>query len=194
MERIAQLLRNMSDARDEDIDLFLSLHEVASYNKGDYLLKAGQVERYLYFIKSGILRCFIVKEKKEDIKEITVNLVFPNWFFSAYDSFITQTPCKYTVECITDVEIYRISFDNLQFIYKNTGFGEKVGRVAVEQLFLSRFKREMSLLLDSVDERYKNLLENYPNHIQEVPLKYIASYIGVTPQALSKIRKRIFKQ
>lgn len=194
MEIIAQLLRKMSDATDEDIDLFLSLHQVASYHKGDLLLETGQIEGYLYFVNSGILRCFIAKEKKEDVKEITFNLVFPGWFYSAYDSFITQTPCKYTVECVTEVEIYRINYESLQYIYKHTGFGEKVGRLAVEQLYLNKSKREMSLLSDSVDERYQYLLENYPNYILDVPLKYIASYIGVTPQALSKIRRRIFKQ
>jgi CRP-like cAMP-binding protein len=193
MEVISQLLRKISDATEADIDLFVSLHEVVTYQKGDVLLNAGQVEGFLYFVNQGILRCFITKEKNEDVKEITFNLVFPGWFYGAFDSFITQSPCKYTVQCVTDVEIYRINFSNLQFVFKNTQYGEQIGRLAVEQLYLNKTKREMSLLSDSVDDRYKFLVNNYPNHIMDVPLKYVASYIGVTPQALSKIRKRIYK-
>lgn len=194
MERIAQLLRKMSDAVEDEIQEYLSLHEAVSYKKGDILLEKGQIEEYLYFIESGIIRCFIAKEKKDDVKEITFSLVFSGWFFSAYDSFITQNPVRYTVECLSDVEIYRISYASIQSIYRKSDFGNEVGRHAAELLYINKTKREISLLSESPDERYQYLLDHYPKEIMDVPLKYIASYIGVTLQALSKIRKRIFKR
>lgn len=194
MERIAQLLRKMSDATEADKNLFVSLHEYMSLKKGAKLIKNGQVESYLYYISDGVLRSYLNKEKNDDVKEITISLVFPDRFYSAYDSFISQTPCEFTTECVTDVELYRISYDNLQSIYDKTDFGQKVEKLATEQLYLTKSKREKSLLSDSVDERYLYLLNKHPQKIHQVPLKYIASYIGVTPQALSKIRKRIFKE
>ena len=127
------------------------------------------------------------------MKEITFSLVFSGWFFSAYDSFITQNPVRYMVECLSDVEIYRISYASIQSIYRKSDFGNEVGRHAAELLYINKTKREISLLSESPDERYQYLLDHYPKEIMDVPLKYIASYIGVTPQALSKIRKRVFK-
>ena len=73
----------------------------------------------------------------------------------------------------------------------NTGIGNQIGRLACEELFLKKSKRELSLLNDTATKRYLNLMEEQPLLFQQVPLKYIASYIGITPQALSRIRKRI---
>ncbi len=194
MDKIAELLKKMAGVSDKDIELFIFLHEHLTLKKHDFLLTEGQVENYLYFIKDGLIRCFTTKEHQNTFKEFTFNLVFPGWFFSSYESFIMRQPCTYSTECLTDVEVYRISYTNLQRVYKETKAGEMIGRLAAEQLYINKSKREISLLTYSVDERYKYLLKTYPNHLHDIPLKYIASYIGVTPQALSKVRKRVFKE
>lgn len=79
----------------------------------------------------------------------------------------------------------------MQIIYNATEIGNKVGRQASEDLFLKKSKRELSLLNETAEQRYLNLFIEQPKLVEEIPLKYIASYIGITPQALSRIRKRI---
>lgn len=77
-------------------------------------------------------------------------------------------------------------------VYEETEIGNKVGRLASEELFQQKFKRELAFLNKTAEERYQSLFKEQPKLIQKNPLKYIASYIGITPQALSRIRKRIF--
>lgn len=79
----------------------------------------------------------------------------------------------------------------MQEIYKETQIGNTIGRQASEELFLKKSQRELSLLNETAEQRYLKLFSEQPELIKEIPLKYIASYIGITPQALSRIRKRI---
>jgi hypothetical protein len=84
-----------------------------------------------------------------------------------------------------------VSYNDLQEIYRETEVGNLIGRQAGEDLFLKKSKRELSLLDDTAEQRYLNLFTEQPHLIKQIPLKYIASYIGITPQALSRIRGRI---
>ena len=87
--------------------------------------------------------------------------------------------------------MWSVSFNDLQLIYAETNIGNTIGRLASEDLFVKKSKREVSLLNLSAEERYLNLFKEQPHLLIHIPLKYIASYIGITPQALSRIRKRI---
>ena len=82
-------------------------------------------------------------------------------------------------------------YNDLQKIYDETEIGNKIGRLASEDLFLKKSKRELSLLTETAEQRYLNLFSEQLHLLKQVPLKYIASYIGITPQSLSRIRKRI---
>jgi len=104
---------------------------------------------------------------------------------------LTQQPSSYQLETITDTVLWSVSFNDLQIIYTDTAIGNTIGRLASEDLFIKKSKRELSLLTESAEERYLNLFTEQPHLLQLIPLKYIASYIGITPQALSRIRKRI---
>jgi CRP-like cAMP-binding protein len=110
---------------------------------------------------------------------------------SAYDFFLTQEPSTYQLETLTDTILWSVSYNDLEIIYDQTEIGNTIGRLASEDLFMKKSKRELSLLIQSAQERYLNLFTEQPELLQFIPLKYIASYIGVTPQALSRIRKRI---
>ncbi|WP_313859941.1 Crp/Fnr family transcriptional regulator [Allomuricauda sp. NBRC 101325] len=155
--------------------------------KKSKLIHLGQVENHLSFIETGIIRLYV--PKKDD--ELTFGFVFNGAFVSAYDSFITQTPSEYVVETITDTILWRISHKDLQEVYSSTKIGNLIGRKASEELYLKKSKRELTLLSHTAEERYLKLFEERPELIRKIPLKYIASYIGITPQALSRIRKRI---
>ncbi|WP_452226196.1 Crp/Fnr family transcriptional regulator [Lacinutrix cladophorae] len=174
---------------DADWQLFSSKLENRAFKKKTKLLEVGATENYISFIEKGIARFLIPKEEKE--KEITFGFCFKNEFISAYDSFLTRTPSLYQIEALSNMSVWSISYADLQEVYEKTAIGNLIGRLSSERLFLIKSKREQSLLNETAKERYLNLFTERPNLIKEIPLKYIASYIGVTPQALSRIRKQI---
>jgi CRP-like cAMP-binding protein len=187
MDPMRQYFSQMVQLTDPEWELFSGCLEMKSVKGKTTLLRAGQTENYLTFIQEGMVRFYVPGETND----ITFAFAFAGSFFSAYDSFITRQPCGYSIETLSDTIIRRISHTNLQNVYRQTEAGNKIGRLAAEGLFLIKSKRELSLLKESAQERYLRLLHEQPNYIQQIPLKYIASYIGVTPQALSRIRARI---
>ncbi len=174
---------------DNDWKFFTSKLALIKIKKRTKILKIGEVENHISFINKGVVRFYIPKEDKE--KEITFGFCFSNEFVSAYDSFLTQQPSLYELEALTDIEMWSISYDDLQEVYSKTSIGNALGRLSSERLYLIKSKREQSLLNETAEERYLKLFDERPKLIKEIPLKYIASYIGVTAQALSRIRKRI---
>ena len=106
-------------------------------------------------------------------------------------SFITKTPSVCFIETLADTRVWRIGYDDLQKIYANTKTGDRFGRLMMEQLYIRKAQRERSFLTQTAEERYLDLLLTAPHILQQIPLKHIASYLGITPQALSRIRKRI---
>ncbi len=173
---------------DADWHNFSSRLTRQEFPKKKLLLETGRTENHLSFIEKGVVRFYIPKESEE----LTFNFAFDNNFVSAYDSFLTQTPVTYHVETLTPSVLWRITYDDLQAIYAETEVGNTIGRNASEGLFLENFRRELSLLNDTAEQRYLKLFTEQPLLIQNIPLKYIASYIGVKPQSLSRIRRRIY--
>jgi CRP-like cAMP-binding protein len=157
------------------------------FAKGESITKQGITENFLSFIEVGMVRFFIPNENNE----VTFSFSFEKEFTCAYDSFLTRTPSEYELQALTKTIAWQISFDDLQKIYKQTKVGSYLGRSASEKLFLAKSKRELSFLKYNAKERYLKLFDEQPNIIKLVPLKYVASYIGTTPQGLSRIRREI---
>lgn len=179
----------MVDITNEDWTFFTSRLVKTAYPKKTIILKSGAIEPHISFIVKGAVRLYIPNTQEE--KEITFGFCFENEFVSAYDSFLTQSPSLCQLETLLDTEVYSISYDHLQEVYKTTAVGNIIGRYTTERLFLIKSRREQALLFETAEQRYNNLFKERPNLLRQIPLKYIASYIGVTPQALSRIRKRI---
>ena len=161
-------------------------HQV-SFAKNVKLLEQGRIENYLYFIEEGLVRFHIENNEKDT----TFNFGLEGQFISAYDSFLTQAPSTYSVSTLSKTILSRINYQDLQLVYKNTSVGEKIGRLAAEELFKLKINRLLSMLNETPEQRYLNLLQTRKEYLQKIPLKYLASYIGVAPETLSRIRKRI---
>ncbi|WP_245701833.1 Crp/Fnr family transcriptional regulator [Roseivirga misakiensis] len=172
---------------DPDWSLFASKLDKVKLNKNANLTAVGSIENYLSFISEGIVRFYIPQEEND----LTFGFLFENEFVTAYDSFITQAPSHYQIETLTETVLWRISYNDLQEVYDKTESGNFIGRIMAENMFLIKSKRELSLLKKTAEERYLDLFLERPRLLKQIPLRYIASYIGVTPQALSRIRKRI---
>jgi CRP-like cAMP-binding protein len=187
MDALFKQLEALGAYGENDRTAFKAFLHHATFEKGAMLLKPGQTEQYLYFLEKGMLRFFVEQEEKE----ITFDFTLPGNFTSAYSSFLTRTPASFYIQALEKISIYRISYDDLQKVYKDSANSQQIGRMAAEQLFIRKAKRELSLLTETAEQRYLNLLEQDAELVQQIPLKYLASYIGITPQALSRIRKRI---
>ncbi|MFC4872573.1 Crp/Fnr family transcriptional regulator [Negadavirga shengliensis] len=151
------------------------------------ILQQGKTERHLSYVETGIVRLYMPKAGED----LTFGFSFSGSFVSAYDSFLTQTHCPYEIQALTDTVLWQIDYKDLQEVYAHTKIGNEIGRKNAENQFLVKSKRELSLLDKTAEERYLDLFAQRPELIRKIPLKYIASYIGVTPQALSRIRRRI---
>lgn len=155
--------------------------------KKQTIVELGSVENYIWFIESGDAR-FVIPGFEDDM---TFGFAFSNEFFSAYDSFITKEPCAYQINAISECVVYKIHRDDLEELYNTFPTAAAIGRQMAEESFIRKKKREMAFLTQSAEERYLELFQSKPTIIKTMPLKYVASFIGVTPQALSRIRARI---
>ena len=187
MKQIREYLECMTSLSDEDWRIFSSKLTQHVIPQKTVILKTGQIENYLSFMETGIVRYYIPK----DDNDLTFAFTFENSFVSAYDSFLTRAPSTYQIQTLTDTTLWSLTHQNLQEIYAETEIGNTIGRLAGEDIFLKKSKRELSLLNDTAEQRYLNLFTEQPHLIRQIPLKYIASYIGITPQGLSRIRRRI---
>lgn len=188
MEQIRKYFDKTFKLTDHDWEIFSSKLTKQDFPKKHILLKSGQIESNLSFIESGIVRFYIPKEEND----LTFGFSFSNSFVSGYNSFLTRGPSTYTIETLTRTTLWQLTYEDLQEIYTQTKIGNAIGRKASEELFLRKSQRELSLLSETAEQRYLNLFTEQPELIKEIPLKYIASYIGITPQTLSRIRKRIY--
>ena len=186
MENIRSNFEKFITLNDYIWSQFTSKLEAITIPKNTIILNQGEVEGYVSIIEEGIVRFFI----EGGGTETTFGFSFEGHFFSAYDSFIYQKPCSYQIETITETKIWRMSYKNLNILYDNTREGNVIGRQIAEQFFVGKQNRELRLLTKTAEDLYYDLFKSQPQMIKEIPLKYIASYIGITPQALSRIRSR----
>ena len=189
MLQIKLYLDRIASISDSDWNFFISKLHRRIIKKKSVFIKVNQIENHISFIESGIVRLFIPKDNPE--KEITFGFSFKNQFVSAYESFLTRSPSNYQLQTLTETVMLSISYKDLQSVYKSTQIGNLIGRLTAEDLFLIKSKREQNLLNLNAEQLYLKLFNERPELLKSVPLKYISSYIGVTAQALSRIRKRL---
>lgn len=151
------------------------------------LTKQGEVAKELYFINKGLIRLYYTKNNEE----ITGFMFKENLFASSYDSFLRQTPGIQTLESLEPCELLVISKDKLEELYVTLPKMNILTRKVAEQRFINSQRILSSFLLESPEERYKRFEQHHKDLIQRVPLNIIASFLGITPVSLSRIRKRM---
>jgi CRP-like cAMP-binding protein len=156
--------------------------------KDTMLEVAGKVPLYHNFIVSGFMRKFYVNDKGE---EVTVDLNNGPRFFTSYYDFMRQTVSNEYLQCITDCELLRITRPDAESTAK-TSITQKDYTIRLFQQIQEEDRERMDDLATlTAEQRYVKLMKNSPNIIQNVPLKYIASYLGIKPESLSRIRREI---
>ena len=183
-------IKQFSILSNSELSLLDSLSKEKNYKKNKTLIKQGDVARDLIFLKSGIVASKYILKEKMFIRDFYFS---PN-VFTEQESFVKEIPAKFSVFSVTEIVCQTISHENLEIAYDEI---PKLKDIAYDLLingFVNISKRLESLLTLSPERRYKELLNNNPKLLQKIPLKLIASYLGVTDVALSRIRKRISVQ
>lgn len=174
------------DIDDADEKIILSAFEEVDIKKKKELLAPEQVCEYIYFITKGALRSYFYDSRgTEHIYQIRLD----NSWISDLESFFTQQPSRYYIETIEDSHLLRISYDRLEELYNEVPKLERYFRILFQKAYVNSLERLNSTMWDLASERYNLLLKEHKDIFQRVPLVYIASYLGITPESLSRIRK-----
>jgi len=187
MESLLNTIRYFIPLSTSDEEVVRRLFHKKVFKKGEHLLQAGNVCRYVIFIESGLVRYYI----NSDGEERTNYFNKEGEFVCDYLSFLPQAPSNVNIQALEHTTIFVISFNDIQEFYREVAHGERFGRLAIEQVFVSIISQIGSLYTDSPEERYSKFLSNFRDLVQRIPQYYIASYVGIKPQSLSRIRKRI---
>ena len=187
LDRLRQRFDALSPQTDDEWLRFLPIVESVAYEKNEFLIQAGQVEQYIYYVVEGMVRLFL----NNDGKDISLDFVFSNDFVSAYSSFLTGQPTAFTVQAMTDVQAIRFSRTNLLSLYDQSHKAERIGRLIAEQAFLRKTSREVQFLTSNAKQRYVQLLEQNPLLVQTISVRHLASYLGIEPESLSRIRREV---
>lgn len=159
-----------------------------TFEKNDYLVRAGEVANNFYFISKGLVRFVYCTE---DGKEFNKHFAMENGFAGSFQSLIWHEPCPFFIQALEKTETIILPNRVLNEFYDRHACWERIGRKNTEQLVLIKEAREKELLLDSLEVRYQRFLKEFPGLVDRMPQYHIASYLGVTDVALSRIRKKI---
>ncbi|WP_417611963.1 Crp/Fnr family transcriptional regulator [Owenweeksia hongkongensis] len=163
---------------------------VKALPKGELWIKEGQYCNHIGFIKKGICRIFY---NDQDGNEISCFFMPENNFISSYTSFLTLAPTKENIEAVEEVEMLVINREDLEKLSKEVPKVQIWRRVMAENLFILLERRISMLQSKTAQERYENLIKENSDILLKVPLQYTASFLGVTPQHLSRLRKNSVK-
>jgi CRP-like cAMP-binding protein len=187
MELLINTIGSYVPLSDQDREIIRSLFHKKTFKKGSHLLEAGNICRHIVFIETGLVRYYINSDGTEQTNYFNKE----GEFVCNYLSFLPQIPSDVNIQVLEDTVVYVISFKDMQQFYTEVEHGERFGRLALEQVYVSAVSQVKSLYADTPDIRYKRFISVYQNIAQRIPQYYIASYVGIKPQSLSRIRKRI---
>ncbi|MFI5139736.1 MAG: Crp/Fnr family transcriptional regulator [Sphingobacteriales bacterium] len=173
---------------EQDIGLCKMYFEPVQFPKNRIVEEAGAVPQYLYFVVKGFMRLFHYNENGD---EVTTHINCPPGFLTSYAHFIDQTKADENVECITECGLLRITKSNLDLLTRQSAAFKDFSIGVFQQSIAYNENRSKELATLSAENRYKKLIENYPGIIHHVPVQYIASFLGMKPESLSRIRRRM---
>ncbi|PWJ44749.1 Crp/Fnr family transcriptional regulator [Sediminitomix flava] len=188
MEQLINYLKSFNILTDQDIEELITSVKPKKLKKGERLVTQGQICKEGAFIQSGIFRSFYYSKAGE---EITYCFIFPNSLISAYSSYITQQKTVENIEAITDAEVLVFHRDKMLELEDKNIRWLKFFKIQAEQAYIDLEYRIFSLQKEKANKKYQQLLDEQPQFLQEIPLNYLASYLGITQRHLSRIRKEM---
>ncbi len=189
-EHLLNLISQNVTLPDDDTDLCRQYFEPVLSPKNRLIEEENKIPKYLYFVVSGFVRLFHYNDNGD---EVTTHINCPPGFITSYSNFIQQTKSTENLECITECELLRITKENLDLLTRQSTAFKDFSIFVFQQSLAYNDNRSKELATLSAEQRYLKLMQNYPDILHNVPLQYIASFLGINPKSLSRIRKEIIK-
>jgi CRP-like cAMP-binding protein len=186
MQFLIEKIRQIIHVSESEVQILQDLFVEKQLSKGDHFLTENQVCRHLGLIHTGLVRYYI----NADGEDKTYYFGKEGDFVCDYESFLPQKPSNKNIQVLEDSSLYIINHQGLQYIYDHLKEGDRFGRLGIELVFVNILQQLTSFYNDPPDLRYERFLKNYPDISQRIPQYYIASYVGIKPQSLSRIRNR----
>jgi len=189
-----QSLRNLYQhplLNDENLREIIDAHRKVTFSKGDFLLKKGQIANAYFCVENGLIRSYVYDY---DGNDITTGFIGSNEIAIDVVSLFHQIPTVEYFQALTDCECYAFDLEKFQVLYHSIKGLNEWGRAWMSESLFQLKQRTISMITDSAAERYKRLQSQHPQILLQSPLKYIASYLGVTDTSLSRIRKELAKE
>jgi CRP-like cAMP-binding protein len=182
-------LSQIADLDEQEVDLIKSSFKPRFLAKGTFFLRAGEVNKHVGFLQKGLVRYFVYKDDEESTFEFTKE----GEFVADYQSFNNNTVSLQNIQAIEDCEMLVINYPNVQTIFNSTKNGNLIGRLLIEHRFDVMVNQLLAVYMQNHEERYKQFISQYRDLTQRIPQYLIASYVGVKPPSLSRIRRRFAK-
>ena len=186
MDSLQKFIENYTSLPSNEWKQIAECFEQRSIEKDRLILQEGKICRYLYFLESGLLHFYINK----DGNNITKFFTEAPYFFTSQSSFNAQKPANENIQAIEKSIIWQISYEQVNELYKLKSWTEFARKIIQEvQFFTEQILEELQT--ETAEFRYEKMLKNEPELLKRIPLKILASYLGIAPQSLSRIRKKI---
>jgi CRP-like cAMP-binding protein len=187
-DKLNTYFQKISPAPIEKIEKITEQYDYFELAPNTFLLEENKVSKFTYFLESGCVRSYIYDMNGD---EVTTNLFSAPCFANDFLSFFKQQPAKENFQALTPCKFWRLSFEALQIQFHTMPEFREFGRLLLVTNYDALNNRMIGMIKDKAETRYLDLLKKYPDIFQQVPLKIIASYLGITDTSLSRIRKEL---
>ncbi len=189
MDNLRKFIENYTSLPADEWNVISECFEKRIIKKDEIVLAEGSICRHLYFVESGLLRFYINK----DGDDITKFFTEAPYFFTSQASFNAQKPATENIQAIEQSIVWQITYNQTNELFSLKSWSDFARKITQEVQFFTEEILE-DLQTETAEFRYERMLKNNPNLLQRIPLKYLASYFGIAPQSLSRIRKKLATQ
>ncbi len=185
---VAQFLRRLAPLPQDELDRFIAAGRERRLQAGEPFCTQGQKQHEIAFILQGIVRYHVALPSGE---EATKDFSFAGGFTVSFGSATRGVPAQVAISAVTPVELLVWPWQTMTVLYESSALWQRVGRLAAEALYVRKEQRELSFLLQSASERYREMHQRFGAQLEQIAQHQLASYLGIRPQSLSRLKRRI---
>jgi CRP/FNR family transcriptional regulator, anaerobic regulatory protein len=189
IEQYREYYRKYVNFLPEEMKFYEERLELINVSKKEFLIKAGEKETHLYFVLEGLFRLYLT----QDNKDICVDFAFKNQMMSSFISFKFNKPSIINIQALEDSKVFRLSKNHVEEFNAISKNSERFTRETMELLYCQKLQREITFLTTSAEERYRRIAEKQPELVKAIAVKDLATYLGIHPESLSRIRKKVHR-
>ncbi len=187
MEQIRKVMKQMINVSDKELNDFLCNSFSKTFKRLEFISRPNQIPNEIYFINKGLIRVLVTDN---DGMEHTIHFALENQFIADYTNFIQKSTSIYSLQTLEETQVVVLPRSIIEWGYNNLIEGQKMGRLIAEYYFIYQDSRIKNLYIRTPKQRYDSITEVFPNIHNRVPQHMIASYLGITPIHLSRLKKR----